>query len=54
MKIKVTKNLSTEETHKFWAHVEKKAKEVDSWPEWKKSGVAKAITPYKDYTNYEN
>jgi hypothetical protein len=32
--------LSAEETERFWAHVEKNAKEVESWPEWKKGGIS--------------
>jgi len=32
----ITKNLSTPENREFWEHVAKVAKEVETWPEWKK------------------
>lgn len=35
--------LSQEEIRKFWAHVEKNAKEVEGWPEWKRGGLAIAV-----------
>lgn len=35
---KITRRMDTEEAREFWAGVEKAAKEVDSWPEWKKAG----------------
>ena len=30
----------SEESRKFWAHVEKSAKEVATWPEWKRGDVS--------------
>ena len=34
----MTKNKSTEENRKFWAHVEKIAERVRHWPKWMGGG----------------
>lgn len=36
MKKGISKNISTPENRKFWMEVERVAKEVEKWPEWKK------------------
>jgi hypothetical protein len=35
---KVYRNLSTPESRAFW-ELSPRAKEVDSWPDWKKAGI---------------
>lgn len=36
----LSRDMSTPENRAFWAHVEKNAAEVATWPEWKKVGIA--------------
>jgi hypothetical protein len=36
---KIVRNLSTEESRKFWHHAEEAAAEICSWPDWKRAGI---------------
>ena len=40
MSPKIKRNLDTSESQAFWAHVEACAKEVATWPAWKRVGVS--------------
>lgn len=37
----IKRNTDSEESKKFWEYVDKAAKEVDSWPEYKKHSLCK-------------
>ena len=37
---KIKRNLDTQESRDFWAHVDKCAAEVATWPEWKRVGIS--------------
>jgi hypothetical protein len=37
--MKLTKKKDTRESQQYWAFVEKTAKEVAGWPNWKKGGI---------------
>ena len=34
----ITKNKDTEKNRRFWAAVEEAAREVETWPAWKRGG----------------
>jgi len=36
---KIIRDLSTEQSRKFWANSEETSKEVLSWPDWKRAGI---------------
>lgn len=35
----IYRNLSTPESRAFWAGVEESAREVLTWPDWKRAGI---------------
>lgn len=37
--MKIQRNMSTEESCKFWLAVANNAKGVDKWPSWRRAGV---------------
>ena len=36
---KIVRNLSTPESRAFWATAEESAREVQTWPDWKRAGI---------------
>jgi len=36
---KIKRNMDSEESREFWESVKKSAKEVESWPDWKRGGM---------------
>ena len=36
---KIVRNMSTEESRKFWEAAERTAAEVETWPAWKRAGI---------------
>ncbi len=36
---KIVRNLATPKARAFWASAEESAREVESWPDWKRAGI---------------
>jgi hypothetical protein len=37
--MKLTRKMDTAESRQYWALIDKAAKEVEDWPDWKKGGI---------------